>query len=208
MRMLWGSAMNVEQLDLPSDSILDGLGERIRALRTQRNMTLQELSDQCQVSVAMLSHIELNRSTPSIKVLDRIRHGLGVPFGSLFEENSHHNKEAEAEVVMRRNERPLLRFDSTGLVKELLSPIRGTQLEMMLLRLQTNGYSGDEPWRRVGEKCGMVLNGSFELIIGSSPYNLNEGDAFQFDSSVPHMFKNTFDGETVIMWIIVSREFG
>lgn len=200
--------MDDEQLDPPSDSVLHGLGERIRALRTQRNMTLQELSAQCQVSVAMLSHIERNRSTPSIRVLDRIRLGLGVPFGAFFEEKQNVNIETEAHIVMRHDQRPLLRFDATGLVKELLSPRRGTQLEMMLLCLQPRGHSGDEPWRRVGEKCGLVLTGSFELTIGASVYNLAEGDAFQFDSSAPHSFRNTYDGESRIMWIIFSREFG
>nr|CAD6437899.1 transcriptional regulator [Rhizobium sp. Q54] len=194
--------------ELASGSVLHGLGERIRAIRLQQNMTLQDLSTRCQVSVAMLSHIERGRSTPSIKVLDRIRLGLGVPFGAFFEEKEVLKPESDADVIMRREQRPVLRFDAIGLKKELLSPVRGTQLEMMELRLQPNGHSGEEPWRRVGEKCGVVLAGSFSLTIGSTSYELREGDAFQFDSSTPHSFQNTFDSESRIMWIILSREFG
>lgn len=191
-----------------SGSVLHGLGERIRAIRLQQDMTLQDLSTRCQVSVAMLSHIERGRSTPSIKVLDRIRLGLGVPFGAFFEEKEHSKPESDAHIIMRREQRPVLRFDATGLKKELLSPVRGTQLEMMELRLQPNGHSGEEPWRRVGEKCGVVLAGSLSLTIGSTSYELREGDAFHFDSSTPHSFQNTFHSESRIMWIILSREFG
>lgn len=195
-----------ESVELAPDSVLHGLGQRIRSIRLQQNMTLQELSTLCQVSVAMLSHIERGRSSPSIKVLDRIRFGLGVPFGAFFEQKEHFRPELEAHVIMRREQRPVLRFDATGLTKELLSPARGTQLEMMELRLQPHGHSGEEPWRRVGEKCGMVLAGTLALTLGSTSYDLREGDAFQFDSSIPHSFQNTFTGESRVMWIILSRE--
>ena len=194
--------------DLPQDRMLLGLGERIRALRLRQQLTLQDLSGRSQVSVAMLSHIERGRATPSIRVLDRIRLALEVPFGAFFEEDQPVTQEDEARIVTRAEERPLLRFEESGLVKELLSPGRGSQLEMMVLRLDRGGHSGEEPWRRVGEKCGLVLEGSFELTLGGTGYALRRGDAFQFDSSVPHSFRNTADGESQILWIILSRESG
>lgn len=200
--------MDTGNPDPSAGSVLDGLGERIRAMRSQRNMTLQDLSKASQVSVAMLSHIERSRSTPSIKVLDRIRAALNVSFSAFFEEAEEMSPASNAAVVTRNNERPLLKFETTGLVKELLSPARGTHMEMMMLNLQPGGYSGEEPWRRVGEKCGIVLEGSFELTIGTQIYNLSEYDAFQFDSSIPHSFRNTFDGVSKIMWIILSEELG
>lgn len=200
--------MSTEFIDETADASLSGLGERIRALRAQRQMTLQELSNMSQVSVAMLSHIERGRSTPSIKVLDRIRLALKVPFSVFFGEASAPSPDQDRQVVAREGERPLLSFASTGLVKELLSPRRGTRMEMMLLHLDANGHSGDEPWRRVGEKCGMVLEGSLEITIGTTRYIARQGDAFQFDSSIPHSFRNLHDGKTRVMWIIYSTEMG
>ena len=200
--------MDTENTGTPSSSILDGLGNRIRTLRAERNMTLQDLSQASQVSIAMLSHIERSRSTPSIKVLDRIRSALNVSFSSFFEESPQHTQATNTPVVTRSNQRPLLKFEATGLVKELLSPSRGTHMEMMMLILQPGGYSGEDPWRRVGEKCGLVIEGSFELKIGSQIYNMAKNDEFQFDSATPHSFRNTFDGTSKIMWIILSEEFG
>jgi transcriptional regulator with XRE-family HTH domain len=200
--------MDTDNLEISASSVLDGLGDRIRGMRLERSMTLQELSQASQVSVAMLSHIERSRSTPSIKVLDRIRTALNVSFSSFFEELADTSPVSKAAVVTRSNERPLLRFDATGLVKELLSPARGTHMEMMMLNLQPGGYSGEEPWRREGEKCGLVLEGSFELKIGNQIYILNENDAFQFDSAIPHSFRNMFDGVSKVLWIILSKDFG
>lgn len=198
--------MNFDNMNRSEDSALSRLGDRIRALRTQRGLTLQDLSRASQVSIAMLSHIERSRSTPSIKVLDRIRLALNVPFSAFFAEDSSPADQIEANVVTRQAQRPVLRFGATGLTKELLSPTRGTQMEMMLLHLQPGGNSGDEPWGRMGEKCGMVLQGGFELTIGVNNYHLTKGDAFQFDSSIPHSFRNIDDGESRIMWIILSKD--
>lgn len=198
--------MATEVIEKKEENMLDSLGERIRQLRNRREMTLQELSSISQVSVAMLSHIERGRSTPSIKVLDRVRLALGVPFSVFFGETDAATPEDEKNIILRSVDRPLLNFAATGLTKELLSPVRGTQMEMMLLRLEPNGHSGEEPWRRVGEKCGIVLEGQFEITIGTKRYSLGSGDAFQFDSSIPHSFRNTHDGETRIMWIIFSKE--
>ena len=200
--------MGTEEIDENSGSSLSGLGERIRTLRAQRQMTLQDLSNISQVSVAMLSHIERGRSTPSIKVLDRIRLALKVPFSVFFGEATAPTPEEDRHVVARQGERPVLTFETTGLAKELLSPRRGTRMEMMLLHLDANGHSGDEPWRRVGEKCGMVLEGSLEITIGTTRYVARQGDAFQFDSSIPHSFRNLHDGKTRVMWIIYSTEMG
>ena len=198
--------MSTEVIENAENNMVVGLGERIRKLRSERKMTLQELSSISQVSVAMLSHIERGRSTPSIKVLDRIRLAFDVPFSVFFDGNSAAPLEIEANVVSRSGERPVLNFSATGFMKELLSPVRGTQMEMMLLHVDPDGNSGEEPLSRVGEKCGMVLEGQFELTVGTNCYELKKGDAFQFDSSAPHSFRNSHKGDTKIMWIILSRD--
>lgn len=197
--------MKQTQDDLNAET-LRGIGDRIRALRTGKGLTLSALSKQSQVSVAMLSHIERGRTSPSIKVLDRLRIALGVPLADFFSDVEP--RTGEQNVVTRRHKRPVLDFDAVGLTKELLSPERNSELEFFLLKLGPGGNSGPEPFHRIGEKCGMVLAGRFELMIGEHYHDLETGDAFQFDSSQPHSFRNLADTETQIIWVIRSREFG
>jgi len=54
------------------------LGSRIRELRSQRNMTLKELSAKAKVSVSHLSEIERARTQPTADKLARIAASLGV----------------------------------------------------------------------------------------------------------------------------------
>src|SRR5579875_1744855 len=57
---------------------LSHLGNRIRDLRGERGMTLQDLAAASAVSVSMLSAVERGQKAATVTVLDRIASGLGV----------------------------------------------------------------------------------------------------------------------------------
>lgn len=185
---------------------LRGLGERIRNLRVERDLTLAALSARSQISVGMLSHIERGKTSPSLKLLDRLRVALGVPLASFFE--AHSDRSAEEGTITRVGNRSTLSFSKTGLIKELLSPPGHAEMEMLMLSIEVGGGSGTDPWRRNGEKAGYVMQGRFELQIGEQTHVLEQGDAFQFDSRQPHWFRNLAEVETKVIWIIRSSEAG
>lgn len=190
--------------DFDTDT-LRGLGERIRNLRAERGLTLTALSTKSGISVAMLSHIERGKTSPSLKLLDKLRVALGVPLASFFDIAAE--RTVEAGIVTRVGKRSMLSFN-TGLTKEMLSPLGHSHLELLQLSIDVGGSSGPDPWRRVGEKAGVVLEGRFELQIGEQIFVLEEGDAFQFDSSQPHSFRNAAAKPTKVIWIIQSNEAG
>lgn len=190
--------------DFDTDT-LRGLGERIRKLRAERGLTLTALSTKSGISVAMLSHIERGKTSPSLKLLDKLRVALGVPLASFFDIAAE--RTVEAGIVTRVGKRSTLSFN-TGLTKEMLSPLGHSHLELLQLSIDVGGSSGPDPWRRVGEKAGVVIEGRFELQIGEQIFVLEEGDAFQFDSSQPHSFRNAAAKPTKVIWIIQSNEAG
>src|SRR5580658_5363848 len=67
-----------------SSDLTPVVGSNLRRLRTKRGLSLERLSRASGVSRAMLSQIELGRSTPTIKVLWKIARALGVPFSALI----------------------------------------------------------------------------------------------------------------------------
>lgn len=189
--------------DEATDSLaLDDLGSRLRELRSEKAMTLAELSLLSQVSVAMLSHIERGQTSPSLKTLERLRIALGVPLASFFVRGE--TRSVRDDLVVRGDQRSRLQFEKLGLVKELLSPPGHSSLEVIMLVIEPGGGSGPEPWTRNGEKAGMVLAGRFELTVGERTCTLEEGDSFQFDSSQPHWFRNLAVGHSKVIWIISS----
>ena len=198
--------MNEAAVALQSDSPdfdMTDLGARLRQIRVMRKLSLVELSAKAAVSVPMLSHIERGHATPSLNTLQRISMALGVALSDIFlaverERLSNDN------VVVRSSNRVHVDVGIPGLHKELLSPARPSDMEMLILVLAPGSDSGDEDWTGEGEKAGLILSGSMVLKINDAEVTLNVGDSFQFDGTQPHSFRNLYDGETRLVWIIRS----
>ena len=73
------------------------LGERIRTLRKERKMTLQQLAGDA-ITKGMLSLIENNKAKPSMESLQHIATMLEVPISDLLEESSEDKKDLVKEV--------------------------------------------------------------------------------------------------------------
>lgn len=58
---------------------------KIKALRKERKLTVQELAYRCDIERSNLSHLETGRSNPTIKTLCIICNALDVPLRSLIE---------------------------------------------------------------------------------------------------------------------------
>src|SRR5579885_810600 len=67
-----------------TDEITRVVGKNLRRLRLQRGLPLERLAHLSGVSRAMLSHIELGQSAPTIKTLDKIAKALEIPFTALL----------------------------------------------------------------------------------------------------------------------------
>jgi transcriptional regulator with XRE-family HTH domain len=191
--------------ELPDEALVQ-LGTRTKSLRTERKMTLAELSLKSQISVGMLSLIERGQTSPSLKTLERLRVALNVPLSRFF--GDEQAQAVDNDVVVRSSNRRQLPFPAMGLTKELLSPPGHPGLEMLVLDLEPGGSSGLEPWTRRGEKAGMVLQGRFELNVGANRHVIEENDSFQFDGRNPHSFRNLAKGRTRVLWVIKADDPG
>ncbi len=64
------------------------LGERIRELREERDLSVRELAKRLRLSAAFLSDVELGRRHPSDDVLGQIARTLGTTVGDLREHDT------------------------------------------------------------------------------------------------------------------------
>ena len=193
--------------DVKKSSPVANLGQRLRELRKKHKLSLESLSARALVSVGMLSHIERNQTTPSLKTLDRICVALGVEMANLFPPQALKSSQSDAHVI-QVDQRPRLEFPSLGISKVLLSASHRKTLEVFLVVIVPNGGTGDEPMVRGGEKAGLVVGGRLRLTIGTHVHELCEGDSFHFDSSVPHQLRNISDEEASVLWIIRPNQLG
>jgi transcriptional regulator with XRE-family HTH domain len=178
------------------------IGAVFRRLRREKGMSLQELSAASGVSVGMLSQVERNLANPSVRVVTAIRGALGAPLTALFQDVAA--EPADPGFVRRGGHRPVLELGH--LRKELLSAGTSHNIQFMILHIDPNGSSGNTPLSYPAEKGGLVLSGEFVLKVGDEEALLSEGDAFAFDSSMLHSFRNPGNTTTKVLWIIGAVE--
>src|SRR5699024_6269453 len=111
-------------------------------------------------------------------------------------------------LVRRKVARKELQFGSPLLTKEMLSPVQSSRLQFMILKLLPGGCSGDSPLSYPAIKGGLVLEGSFLLKLDGDDLVLFEGDSFQFDGSIPHIFSNLSSEPAQLLWIISYESIG
>ncbi|KFE36277.1 cupin domain-containing protein [Thioclava atlantica] len=195
--------MNKETVKL---SPINDLGARLRAERQRQGLTLRALADTAGCSLSMLSKIENEQASPSLKSLHQITSALGTSIVRLFSEAG-----GEGVSLYRSGERPSVmvrrRSDQPAIFIERLSPTYpGTMLDANIHTLEPGADSGGDIHHE-GEEIGYVIEGSAELCVDGELISLAQGDSFYFSSELPHSYRNTFDGTTRILWVNTPPTF-
>ena len=131
------------------------LGERLRAIRVLRRLTLREVAEAAGVSESFVSQLERGRSSASVATLQRLAAAVGIEISDLFAGESQSGPR-----VLRRHERQQLEWGHLGR-KALLTPKPLHSLEVVAAAFDPGGSTGDEPYTHGdSEELLLVLDGS------------------------------------------------
>ncbi len=197
--MTFSSLQDIPERDMSGRDDDRVLGLAVREARQARGLSLKQVAEGASVSVGLLSQIERGISSPSVRSLRAICAVLDLPVHALF--GGQPADDPEARRIVRKSRRRVVSFGSKGFVKQFLSAHEGGALQIMEVVLAPDGGSGDRPYNHEGEEGGVVLQGRLELYIDGETYHLDEGDAFSFESMLPHKFRNLVEGTTRVLWI-------
>ncbi|PCD76278.1 XRE family transcriptional regulator [Pseudothioclava arenosa] len=186
---------------------MQDLGARLRDRRKARGKTLRVLADEVGCSPSMLSKIETDQATPSLRTLHRILAALDTSIVALFASDG-----AEDEIsVMRADERPSVRVSHGGasgaIVLERLTPtFPELLLDANIHTLEPGAESGGDI-QHVGQELGFILQGRVELFVNGQSHFLGPGDSFFFASNLPHRYRNIDPGTSRILWVATPATF-
>jgi transcriptional regulator with XRE-family HTH domain len=159
--------------------VLDEVGARLRALRTERDATLAELSEVTGISVSTLSRLESGQRRPTLELLLPLARAHQVTLDELVDAPPT----GDPRVVLR----PVKRFGAT--VIPLSRRPGGLQSFKIVY---PPGWPGADPEPKVheGYEWVYVLAGTLHLHLGAQHAVLKPGEVAEFDTRIPHCFAN------------------
>lgn len=170
----------------PAERSLErALGNQIRLLRRQHDLSVADLASAAGISNGMLSKIENGGISPSLSTLQSIASVLSVALSSLFA--SFEDRQDCSYVPAGQGLTIDRRGTKVGHIYQLLGHVlRGdVVVEPYLISLSENAAAHTD-FRHGGVEFLYMLEGEVVYRHGSQTYALKSGDSLLFDSGALH----------------------
>ena len=161
------------------------VGQRLRALRSERGLSIRALSERSGLNVNTFSLIENGKTSPSVSTLQQIAAALEVPITAFFETDVPQNSIAH---IVAHN-RPRLAF-AHGTLEDLGAGLTSRAVEPFVVTLEPHASSGDKPIVHTGFEFVFCLQGRMTYRVEDHSYVLEPGDSLLFESYLPHRWQN------------------
>jgi transcriptional regulator with XRE-family HTH domain len=168
---------------------LETVGPRLKWLRTQRGMTLADLTKATGISKSTLSRLETGQRRPSLELLLPLAHAYRVPLDDLV------GAPQVADPRVRMKPRRV-----HGRVVIPLTPHPGSVQAWKIL--VPGGQVEPKPRVHEGFEWLYVLSGRMRLVLGTRDMVLTSGEVAEFDTRAPHWFGSADDAPVEVLSIL------
>ena len=175
------------------------LSEQLARLRSERQLTLAQVSEATGLSVSFLSAIERGQANASVATLQKMAHLYCVTVRSFFGDSS-----AEQRLVRPRDRRVL--EPQPGVRMEYIA-CGETVMDPAIFRIAPGAASGGS-YHHEGEEFIYMLQGTLEVWLDElERYTLEAGDCLYFKSTHAHRFQNLSNKEALVLWVNTPPTF-
>lgn len=175
------------------------IGNRIRNLRLQKNLTQEELAERTDLSKGYISQMERDLSMPSLEVFFDLLEVLGSSPKEFFDDESSRQR-----VVYPKEEATYYEDEEKGYTIHWLVPESNEkEMEPVILRLTEAGSFKEFP-PSSSETFGIVNKGRICVEIGKTRYYAEEGDTIYFHADKKHQLSNDFNGPSEILMVVTD----
>ncbi len=163
------------------------LGKRIRSIRLQRDITLQRLASETNLSKSLLSKIENGKVSSPVSTLFTIAKALNTKITYFFDD---HDENLPIILVRKNERRRLHRTDARfGYTYEALGYKRKEKLMEPFILYLDEKSAKNVTFSHPGEEILFTLEGTWEFKHGDQKLILRKGDCIYFDANIPHSGK-------------------
>lgn len=188
------------------EDIIIQISNRLKDIRKDKNITLQELADVAGISKGMLSQVENNRTIPSLTVFINLMKALQIDFNDFFKDINLQPQDSKVIFKKKAQYHSFEKENALGFqYQRLLSTtFNEYHLDFVLLTLQPGA---SRPLVST-DACEfkLLLKGKVTYIIGNEKFEMEEGDSLFFDATEMHHPQNTGEEEAVLFVIYLFNE--
>ncbi|MCB1869770.1 MAG: cupin domain-containing protein [Gammaproteobacteria bacterium] len=178
------------------------VGTRLKAARKNRGFSQRKLAQMADVSNGTISLIEQNKISPSVSLLKRLLEAVSMSLGEFFDD-ARFSREKQFYRADEFTEHTFgnMKFFQIG------GNLQGRRLQIMRECYPPGGDTGDLMLVHQGEEGGIVIRGEIEVTVGDDVALLSAGDAYYFESNIPHRFRNPGDKECEVVSVCTPPNF-
>lgn len=188
------------------------IGEKIRGLRQQKRLTLQELSELTTLSKPLLSQIENQQVIPPLATLLKVARGLKVDIHFFFEDAGNRQKYVLTRREDVREDERVHRAVANDAVRpyayhSLAQGLRHKHMEPFLVEFENRVWDDALFFKHEGdEEFIYVTSGEVDFHYNSDVLRLREGDSIYYDSGQPHGWVAVGAGTARAVAVLYAKE--
>lgn len=179
------------------------IGARLKAVRTSRRLSQRELARKSGVTNGLISQIEQNHSSPSVASLKRILDAIPLSLSEFFAPEFADREQIFFRAAELRELNPQKVFRNSvsadGISLRQVGDTAHHEIQMLHERYEPGADTGVERYSHDSEESGIVISGVIEITVGDQIATLGPGDAYLFDSRIPHRFRNTGEEPCILV---------
>ncbi len=177
---------------------VEDVGQRIRKIREEKGLDLQELSRLTGFGVQFLSSLEKNEAQPQLGTVIKLSKALDSAFGrlvsgvgdKLYSITRKDERRTVSRSTSKSGQKQVYQY------KSLAPDVHGRHMEALIVQLEVDPdreFSIHE-----GEEFIFVLNGTVIFEIGDDRHELEPGDSVYYLSTTPHHIAAKEDKATIL----------
>ncbi len=174
------------------------IGKRIKEIREEKGLTLEELASSTGYDKELLENIETGKIQPQLGMIIKLSKVLDRGLGEFLGEES----DKPYCLITKEKRKRISRSTSPKGQRELYSymslapDVKGRHMEPLIVHLREN--PDEETSIHDGEEFIFVLEGEVIAKIGDDRFELSPGDSIYYLSNYPHMLAAKKDSATIL----------
>lgn len=172
---------------------------KLKLLRLQAGMTLEDLAQKAELTRSYVSKLERGISSPSIGAALRIARALDVKVEELFSASPQHDP-----VVINRASAGEDNSDPTPRI--ISGALPGHRMVAFVLTPTDKPVQSHPMSHHKGEEILFVLTGSISLQLAQRHELLNAGDSAHFNASIPHKITSNGEQPASVLLVTLNEE--